>query len=116
MAVHHHLIHRPPHAVGAVLADPTRFGEWVVGPARSTPLDRSWPEVAFRIRYSVRLGPWSADGATTVRHGETGRELELETSFKALGTARIFLQLRPWGEEPSSSATSTPARSGRRSP
>lgn len=36
---------------------------------------------------------------TTVRRREPGKELELEASFKALGTARIFLQLRPWGEE-----------------
>ncbi|GHI85937.1 hypothetical protein Sxan_33010 [Streptomyces xanthophaeus] len=28
-----------------------------------------------------------------------GRELELEASFAALGTARIFLQLTPWGED-----------------
>ncbi|MFD9032720.1 SRPBCC family protein [Streptomyces sp. NPDC059567] len=99
MAVRHQLIHRPPHAVWAVLADPTRYGEWVVGPSESTPLDRSWPEVGSRLRYTVRLGPWSTDGTTTVRHTVAGRELELEAAFKALGTARIFLQLRPWGEE-----------------
>ncbi|MFF5933730.1 SRPBCC family protein [Streptomyces sp. NPDC012508] len=99
MAVRHQLIHRPPHAVWAVLADPTRYGEWVVGPSESTPLDQSWPEVGSRLRYTVRLGPWSTDGTTTVRHTVSGRELELEAAFKALGTARIFLQLRPWGEE-----------------
>ncbi|MER5967721.1 hypothetical protein [Streptomyces sp. NPDC002057] len=47
----------------------------------------------------MRLGPWSAEGVTTVRHTVPGRELELEASFGSLGTARIFLQLRPWGEE-----------------
>jgi uncharacterized protein YndB with AHSA1/START domain len=99
MAVRHQLIHRPPHAVWAVLADPTRYGEWVAGPSESSPLDQAWPEVGSRIRYILRLGPWAADGVTTVRHSETGRELELEASFKPLGTARIFLQLRPWGEE-----------------
>ncbi|WP_369149141.1 hypothetical protein [Streptomyces sp. R44] len=36
---------------------------------------------------------------TTVRHRELDKELELEASFTSLGTARIFLQLRPWGEE-----------------
>ncbi|MGW4990496.1 SRPBCC family protein [Streptomyces mirabilis] len=75
MAVRHHLIRRPPHAVWAVLADPVRYGEWVVGPSESTPLDQAWPEVGSRIRYTVRLGPWSADGVTTVRHGETGGAL-----------------------------------------
>ncbi|WP_327738983.1 SRPBCC family protein [Streptomyces nojiriensis] len=99
MAVRNQLIHRPPQAVWAVLADPTLYGEWVVGPSESTPLDQAWPEVGSRLRYTVRLGPWSTEGVTTVRHTEAGRELELEASFKSLGTARIFLQLRPWGEE-----------------
>ncbi|MFJ7271690.1 SRPBCC family protein [Streptomyces sp. NPDC099050] len=99
MAVRNQLVHRPPTAVWAVLADPTLYGEWVVGPSESTPLDQTWPQVGSRLRYTVRLGPWSTEGVTTVRHQEPGRELELEASFKALGTARIFLQLRPWGEE-----------------
>ncbi|MFD3471438.1 SRPBCC family protein [Streptomyces sp. NPDC058682] len=99
MAVRNQLIHRSPQAVWAVLADPTLYGEWVVGPSESTPLDQLWPEVGSRLRYTVRLGPWSTDGVTTVRHREPGKELELEASFKSLGTARIFLQLRPWGEE-----------------
>ncbi|GGV99068.1 polyketide cyclase [Streptomyces narbonensis] len=99
MAVRHQLIRRPPRAVWAVLADPLRYGEWVVGPSRSTPLDDSWPSPGARLRYAIRLGPWSAEGVTTVRHTETERELELEASFKPLGTARILLQLRPWGAE-----------------
>ena len=100
MAVHHHLIHRPPHAVGAVLADPPRLGEWVVGPARSTPLDRSWPEVGSRIRYFVRLGPWSADGVTTVRHGETGRELGGASCWPAMPSTPT------WPPRPSAAAAS----------
>ncbi|MFD9574606.1 SRPBCC family protein [Streptomyces sp. NPDC059982] len=99
MAVRNQLIRRPPYAVWSVLADPSRYGEWVVGPSESTPLDTTWPATGSRLRYTVRLGPWSAKGVTTVRHQEPGRELELEAAFKALGTARIFLQLRPWGEE-----------------
>ncbi|MGW6986895.1 SRPBCC family protein [Streptomyces sp. NPDC054946] len=99
MAVRHQLIRRPPRDVWAVLADATLYGKWVVGPSESTPLDQLWPEVGSRLRYTVRLGPWSAEGVTTVRHREPSRELELEASFKSLGTARIFLQLRPWGEE-----------------
>ncbi|MFE5613687.1 SRPBCC family protein [Streptomyces sp. NPDC056543] len=99
MAVRHHLVRRPPQAVWAVLADPSRYGEWVVGPSQSTPLDEFWPDVGSRLRYTVRLGPWSTEGTTTVRHVVPGRELELEAEFKAVGTARIFLQLRTWGEE-----------------
>ncbi|MGW6862003.1 SRPBCC family protein [Streptomyces xanthophaeus] len=99
MAVRHQLIRRPPPVVWAVLADPALYGQWVMGPSESAPLDQLWPEVGSRLRYTVRAGPWSTEGVTTVRHREVGKELELEASFKALGTARIFLQLRPWGEE-----------------
>ncbi|MFD6888122.1 SRPBCC family protein [Streptomyces sp. NPDC059957] len=99
MAVRHQLIRRSPHMVWAVLADANLYGEWVVGPSESTPLDHTWPAPGSRLRYTVRLGPWSVEGITTVRHQEPGKELELEASFKAVGTARIFLELRPWGEE-----------------
>ncbi|MFF6883019.1 SRPBCC family protein [Streptomyces sp. NPDC012421] len=99
MAVRHQLVRRPPQSVWAVLADPTSYGEWVAGPSESVPLDDTWPAVDSRLRYRIRLGPWAVEGVTTVRHQETGRELELEAAFPPLGTARIFLQLRPWGEE-----------------
>ncbi|MFC9593872.1 SRPBCC family protein [Streptomyces sp. NPDC056944] len=99
MAVRHQLIRRSPAAVWAVLADPTAYGKWVVGPSISAPLDDAWPGVGARLRYFVHVGPWSLDGVTTVRHSEPGRELELEATLKTLGTARIFLQLRPWGRE-----------------
>ncbi|MFD7031497.1 SRPBCC family protein [Streptomyces sp. NPDC059917] len=99
MAVRHQLIHRSPRTTWAVLADPELYGEWVVGPSASRPLDHDWPAPGSRLRYTIRLGPWSTEGTTTVRHQEALRELELEASFRSLGTARIFLQLRPWGEE-----------------
>ncbi|MCY0939705.1 SRPBCC family protein [Streptomyces sp. H34-S4] len=99
MAVRHQLIRRSPQDVWDVLADPVRYGDWVVGPSKSTPLDRHWPAPGARLRYTVRLGPWTGEGVTTVRHREPGRELELEASFGPLGTARILLELRPWGEE-----------------
>ncbi|MCX5384418.1 SRPBCC family protein [Streptomyces sp. NBC_00083] len=97
MAIRHQLIKRSPTEVWAVLADPERYGEWVVGPDSSTPLDDTWPTTGSRLRFTLRVGPWSGEGTTTVRHSEPCRELELEAKFKALGSARIFLQLRPWG-------------------
>lgn len=99
MAVRHRLVRRPPQAVWAVLCDPRRYGEWVVGPSHSTPLDHTWPEVGSRLGFTVKLGPWSLKGVTVVRHQEPAKELEMEAVVKTLGTARILLQLRPWGEE-----------------
>ncbi|MEC4575094.1 hypothetical protein [Streptomyces virginiae] len=82
MAVRHQFVRCPPRRVWAV-ADPTLYGEGVVGPSESTPLDSAWPQLGSRLRYTVRLGPWSAEGTTTVRHQEAGKELELEAAFKS---------------------------------
>ncbi|MET9374130.1 SRPBCC family protein [Streptomyces sp. NPDC003035] len=99
MAVRHQLIRRSPEDVWAVLADPSRYSEWVVGTSDSEPLDGDWPQVGSRLRYTVRLGPWSGHGETIVRRCEPGAELELEAVAQGIGTARIALVVSPWGEE-----------------
>jgi hypothetical protein len=38
------------------------------------------------------------DNETIVRHCEEGTRLELEAQAGPLGTARIAIELRPWGE------------------
>ncbi|OXS34967.1 SRPBCC family protein [Streptomyces sp. XY006] len=98
MAVRHHLIRVPPSAVWDVLADGNRYGEWVVGTSESHPVRGHWPHKDAAIRYQVRLGPVRLDNETTVRHCEEGSRLELEAHAGALGTARIAIELRPWGE------------------
>ncbi|MFD4750841.1 SRPBCC family protein [Streptomyces rubiginosohelvolus] len=97
MAIRHRLIERPAADVWAVLADPTRYGDWVVGTSKSSPEAGSWPEVGAAITYTVRLGRWSAQGRTTVRRCEAPHVLELEAESGWLGTARIALKVRPWG-------------------
>lgn len=99
MAVHHQLIKRPPEAVWAVLSDRTRYADWVVGTSDTQPLNGEWPEVGSALRYRVTVGPWSGEGQTVVRRCEPPRLLELEAESGRLGTARIALDIRPWGEE-----------------
>ncbi|WP_330172390.1 SRPBCC family protein [Streptomyces sp. NBC_01498] len=98
MAVRHRLIEAPVEDVWAVLADGTRYAEWVVGTADSYPREGQWPEIGARITYTVRLGRWSASGTTVVRRSEPPRVLELEADSGPLGTARIAVEVRPWGE------------------
>ncbi|CAM5436082.1 MULTISPECIES: SRPBCC family protein [Streptomyces] len=98
MAVRHQLIKRHPDTVWAVLADGGRYQDWVVGPYRSQPCEGVWPELGSTISYSVHLGPWSLSGRTVVRRCEPPKELELEVDSGALGTARIAVEIRPWGE------------------
>ncbi|MFC4332903.1 SRPBCC family protein [Streptomyces andamanensis] len=98
MAVRHRLIRTAPEAVWAVLADGTRYADWVVGTARSAPVRGRWPQVGSAIEYQVRLGPLRLTNRTTVRNREEGTLLELEADAGFLGTARIAVEVRPWGE------------------
>ncbi|MGW0549030.1 SRPBCC family protein [Streptomyces sp. Wb2n-11] len=99
MAVRHHLIRRPPEAVWEVLADGSRYGDWVVGTAQSRPGKGDWPQVGATIEYTVNLGPWTVTGQTIVRRSEPPYELELEADSGPLGTARIAIEVRPWGDD-----------------
>ncbi|WP_393053185.1 SRPBCC family protein [Streptomyces sp. LN549] len=98
MAVRHRLIERPPQDVWAVLADGTRYGDWVVGTSETRPHSGAWPQVGSSIAYTVRLGPWTGSGSTIVRRCEAPFVLELEVDSGWLGTARIAVEVRPWGE------------------
>ncbi|MFD5232651.1 SRPBCC family protein [Streptomyces qaidamensis] len=98
MAVRHHLIRVGPGVVWDVLADGHRYAEWVVGTSESHPVRGQWPRTGAAIRYEVRLGPVRVDNETVVRHCEEGARLELEAHAGVLGTARIAIELRPWGE------------------
>ncbi|MET9208986.1 SRPBCC family protein [Streptomyces bacillaris] len=99
MAARHHLIDRSPSAVWAVLEDARLYGEWVVGTSGSRQERGDWPETGSSIAYSVRLGPKEFTGRTVVRRIERPRTLELEAEAGALGSARIALDIRPWGDK-----------------
>ncbi|MGW5473504.1 SRPBCC family protein [Streptomyces chartreusis] len=99
MAVRHRLVHASPAAVWAVLADGNRYADWVVGTSQSRPVRGQWPHLDAAIHYEVRLGPVQLVNETVVRHCEEGVRLELEAHAGVLGTARIAIELRPWGKE-----------------
>lgn len=99
VAVRRHLIATSPRTVWDVLADGSRCADRLVGASSSEPVRGQWPRVGAAIRYEVRLGPVRLPGETVVRHCEWGETLELEARAGALGTVRIAVELRPWGEE-----------------
>ncbi|MEU4895431.1 SRPBCC family protein [Streptomyces sp. NPDC044780] len=98
MARRHRLIKTSPQTVWAVLADGSRYGEWVVGTSTSQPVRGDWPGKDSVIDYEVRLGPLRLTNETVVRRCEEGAAVELEAHAGFLGTARIAIELRPWGE------------------
>ena len=101
MAVWHHVIERSPRQVWAVLADPEQYSRWVVGVTGSRPAAGNWPQVGAELAYQVVFGPWTGNGRTTVRRAQAPAILELEVDSGRLGTARIAVDVRPWGERDS---------------
>ncbi|WP_329448260.1 SRPBCC family protein (plasmid) [Streptomyces sp. NBC_01426] len=99
MAVRHRLIHAAPHEVWAVLCDGSRYADWVVGTSDSRVAGGLWPECGSALEYTVRVGPWTGSGITTVRRVKAPDELELEVDSGPLGTARVAIEIRAWGEE-----------------
>ncbi|MFC4500796.1 MULTISPECIES: SRPBCC family protein [Streptomyces] len=99
MAVRHRLVKASPRTVWSVLSDGDRYTEWVVGTSASRQTRGRWPEVGAALSYEVRLGPAHLTNETVVRRCEEPTTLELEAKAGAAGTARIALELRPWGEE-----------------
>ncbi|MFE9773244.1 SRPBCC family protein [Streptomyces sp. NPDC005931] len=99
MAVRHRLIRTSPRDVWAVLADGNRYADWVVGTSESEPVRGQWPRLGSAIRYQVPLGPWKVSNETVVRRCLEGEALELEAKAGPLGTARIAIEIRPWGDD-----------------
>ncbi|MFI2301836.1 SRPBCC family protein [Actinacidiphila glaucinigra] len=97
MAVRHRLVGGAPEEVWAVLADGTRYGDWVVGPSSSRHGEGDWPAVGSSLEYTVPLGPVKLTGETIVRICRPPLQLELEAFSGWLGSARIAIELRPWG-------------------
>lgn len=98
MAVRHILVERPVKAVWSVLGDPTSYAAWVPGTSKSGARSGHWPDVGSTLRYTARLGPIGWRGHTSVRICQAPQRLELEAFAGALGSARIAIEVVPWGE------------------
>ena len=75
---------------------PTPSGWW--GPRQFGP----WTQTGHKgasLHYTVGLGPLQINDCTTVRLVEKGKCLELEAHARPLGSARISIQILPWGED-----------------
>lgn len=66
MAVTRRRIPHPPAAVLALLADGSRYAEWVVGAKRIRAVDEAWPAVGSQFHHTVGVGPLSTDDSTEV--------------------------------------------------
>jgi len=99
MAIRHQLIKRPRDDVWSVLSDRDLYAEWVPGTSGSHPGEGDWPEEGSTLRYSVRAGPWTLRGTTVVREEQRPERLALEIDSGPLGTARVDIEIRRWGQD-----------------
>lgn len=99
MAVRHQLVRRPREDVWEVLADRDAYADWVAGTSHSRGGSGDWPQEGASLEYDVRLGPWSLTGSTVVREQHRPARLALEIDSGALGTARVDIEVRPWGRD-----------------
>jgi uncharacterized protein YndB with AHSA1/START domain len=87
-------IDAPPDDVFAVLADPERYVEWVVGTADTTPQDRAWPAPGSRLRYHIGLGRLGFSDVTEVVEARRPERIVLRARMSPLGTTAIEIDLR----------------------
>lgn len=95
MSVNTLVIDAPPDAVYAVLADPMRYADWVVGAKRIRGADDEWPKAGARFEHTVGVGPAKTDDETSVVANEPNRRVVLHAKVRPVGTARVALHLEP---------------------
>ena len=95
MSLNETLIDAPPAAVFAVLADPRRYAEWVVGASRIRTVEGSWPEPGSRFGHKIGVWPLLITDETKVVGREGERRLTLRAEIGAFGAATVDLRLEP---------------------
>jgi NAD(P)-dependent dehydrogenase (short-subunit alcohol dehydrogenase family)/uncharacterized protein YndB with AHSA1/START domain len=79
--------------VFAVLSDPERYPEWVVGANAIRAADESFPAPGSRFHHEVGPGSLTLSDHSEVVEAEPPRRLVLQAKARPLGTARIALEL-----------------------
>jgi NAD(P)-dependent dehydrogenase (short-subunit alcohol dehydrogenase family)/uncharacterized protein YndB with AHSA1/START domain len=82
-----------PEDVFAVLSDPYRYPEWVVGAAGIRDHDEDFPAVGSRFHHKVGSWPLGVKDHTEVVEVEAPNRLVLKAKARPLGTATIELDL-----------------------
>jgi len=92
------VVDAPPEHVFAVLADPHRYAEWVLGAARVRDADETWPAPGSLLHHSTGTGPLTIDDSTEVVECAAPRRLVLLARLGPLGAFRVELDLVPAGD------------------
>ncbi len=91
MAVTRRRIPHPPAAVFALLADGSRYAEWVVGAKRIRSVDPGWPALGTQFHHTVGVGPLSTDDCTEVLEFAEGGPVVLKARGWPSGAAQVTI-------------------------
>jgi uncharacterized protein YndB with AHSA1/START domain len=83
----------PPSVVFAVLADPARYRDWVVGAREIRGFDHDWPAPGASFRHRFGLGPAAVSDVTTVLAADPPAELVLVAGFGPVGAAKVRIRV-----------------------
>jgi NAD(P)-dependent dehydrogenase (short-subunit alcohol dehydrogenase family)/uncharacterized protein YndB with AHSA1/START domain len=86
-------IHASPQDVFAVLSDPDRYPDWVVGAAGMRDADEDFPAVGTRLHHKVGSWPVGLNDHTEVLEVDPPRRIALKAKARPLGTATIAIDL-----------------------
>jgi uncharacterized protein YndB with AHSA1/START domain len=86
-------INATPAEVWAVLADPRRYSDWVVGTTESFGVEGEWPDEGSALRWETGVGPARAGDRTHVLRCEPRRRLDLRAELGALGAVDVHVEL-----------------------
>lgn len=99
MARNEAIVQATPDEVFAVLADGWAYVDWVVGCQKIRSVDPGFPAVGKAFHHRVGLvGPVSLPDNSEVLVCEPGRKLVLQARARPMGTARVALELEPFGQ------------------
>jgi uncharacterized protein YndB with AHSA1/START domain len=95
MARNQRYIDAPPERVFALLSDPRRYSEWVVGSSEIRDADPAFPAPGSRFHHSVGIGPLVVKDHTEVLACDPPWSLTLEAKARPLASATVRMLLEP---------------------
>jgi uncharacterized protein YndB with AHSA1/START domain len=84
-----------PEQIWAVLADPKKYGEWVVGAKEVRGSEGNWPAIGARFHHTVGVWPLHLRDQTSVVESDAPNRLVLQAKLRPIGFARIEITLSP---------------------
>ena len=83
----------PIERVFAVLADPYRYHEWVVGAKEIRDADAGWPAAGSVFHHAVGVGPLTLKDNTQCLEVQAPTHIVLEARARPLGRAKVDIHL-----------------------